>query len=63
MENTNIQTTAENTPPTFTKRIGQTTYEVSVHFSKTSLEDFHKKIERLILNDVQKADFFRHYNY
>jgi hypothetical protein len=47
----------ENEPPKFSKKIGRTTYEVNIHFSTTSQEDLHKKIERLILNDVQSAEF------
>ncbi len=36
----------------FTKRIGSTTYRVSVHFSKTSRETVNDKILRLIKNEV-----------
>jgi hypothetical protein len=44
-------------PPTretgiFTKRIGSTNYQVSVHFSKTSRETMNEKIMRLIKNDT-----------
>ena len=38
----------------FTKRIGSTTYRVSVHFSKTSRETVNDKILRLIKNEVRK---------
>ena len=38
-------------PSAFTKRIGSTTYNVSVHFSKTSKETMNDKIIRLIRND------------
>ena len=34
--------------PQFTKRIGSTTYKVSVHFSRTSKETMQDKILRLI---------------
>ena len=34
-------------------RIGSTTYEVSVHFSKTSKETLEDKILRLIESEVQ----------
>ena len=34
------------------KRIGSTTYEVSVHFSTTSTETIEDKILRLISNDA-----------
>ena len=36
----------------FTKRIGTTTYRVSVHFSKTSRETVNDKILRLIKNEA-----------
>ena len=39
-------------PPTFTRKIGKTTYQVSVHFSETSKETLDDKIKRLILNDL-----------
>ncbi len=44
-------------PSAFTKRIGSTTYNVSVHFSKTSKETMNDKIIRLIRNDetIRKA--------
>lgn len=35
------------------KRIGSTTYEVSVHFSKTSKENMNDKILRLIRNEAE----------
>ncbi len=38
----------------FTKRIGSTTYRVSVHFSKTSRETMNDKILRLIKNEVRQ---------
>ena len=43
-----------NEPGAFTKRIGSTTYRVSVHFSKTSRETMNDKILRLIKNEVRK---------
>ena len=36
----------------FTKRIGSTFYEVTVHFSKTSQENINDKVKRLIRNEV-----------
>ncbi|MGE5494660.1 MAG: transposon-encoded TnpW family protein [Burkholderiales bacterium] len=39
-------------PRAFTKRIGSTTYRVSVHFSKTSRETVKDKILRLIKNEA-----------
>ena len=37
---------------TITKRIGSTTYEVSVHFNKTSTETLEDKILRLVRSDA-----------
>ena len=39
-------------PATVLKRIGSTTYVVSVHFSKTSHETMEDKILRLIKREV-----------
>lgn len=52
-----MQTTAKGEQPqsgprAFTKRIGSTTYRVSVHFSKTSRETVKDKILRLIKNEA-----------
>ena len=57
MENTTTATASNHTPPTFTQRIGRTTYEVSVHFNPNAWENLHKKLERIILNSVQYDDF------
>jgi len=44
--------TMPTTPlPHLTKVIGNTTYEVNIHFSKTSSENVHDKLKRIILND------------
>ena len=40
------------TAHTITRRIGQTTYKVNVHFSRTSRETMNDKIMRLIKNDT-----------
>lgn len=37
----------------FTKKIGNTTYDVSFHYSKQSRESMNDKIIRLIENDMQ----------
>lgn len=37
--------------PNIKKKIGTTTYEVSMHFSTSSKESIEDKIERLIQND------------
>jgi len=42
----------ENKPLRLTKRIGSTTYKVSVHFSKTSKETLTDKLIRLIGMDT-----------
>ena len=45
----------EHTPatiPFMTKRIGNTTYNVSAQFSQTSTETLDKKILRMIKNDI-----------
>lgn len=39
----------------FTKRIGNTTYRVGVHFSGTNSETAKDKITRLIRNEAEKA--------
>ena len=38
-------------PPVLVKKIGNTTYNVVVHFSETSKETLEDKVKRLILND------------
>ena len=37
----------------FTKKIGNTTYDVSFHYSRQSRENMNDKIIRLIENDMQ----------
>ena len=37
----------------FTKKIGNTTYDVSFHYSRQSRESINDKIIRLIENDMQ----------
>ena len=44
--------TAIAEPRTITRRIGQTTYKVNVHFSRTSRETMTDKIMRLIKNEA-----------
>ena len=44
------------TTPTFTQKIGKTTYVVNIHFSKTSKETLTDKVERLILSDLQREN-------
>jgi len=52
MSKPNPTTTAETKQPAFIKRTGKTTYEVHIHFSKTSKETINDKIMRLIRNDI-----------
>lgn len=52
IENSETCTPAVQTPPTFRKTIGKTTYEVVVHFSTTSTETMTDKIKRLIQNEI-----------
>ena len=42
-------------PTVMQKRIGSTTYQVSVHFSKTSTETIGDKISRLIQNEAESG--------
>ena len=39
----------------FTKSIGNTTYDVSFHYSRQSRESMNDKIIRLIENDMQSS--------
>lgn len=57
IDNNETYTTAAQTPPTFRKTIGKTTYEVVVHFSATSTETMNDKIMRLIQNDSENLRF------
>ena len=45
--------TAPQEPYRFKKRLGSTTFRVSVHLSKTSKETASDKIARLIRNDAE----------
>ncbi|MCL2775369.1 MAG: transposon-encoded TnpW family protein [Oscillospiraceae bacterium] len=45
--------TSENPSPKIVRKICKTTYEVSVHFSKTSRETLSDKITRLIENETK----------
>ena len=46
---------SQNKPLCLTKRIGSTTYKVSVHFSTTSKETIDDKIIRLIARETQNS--------
>ncbi|WP_326975417.1 transposon-encoded TnpW family protein [Caproicibacter sp. BJN0012] len=40
--------------PTFLKKIGKTTYQVTIHFSTTNLETMSDKIKRMLRNEMQQ---------
>lgn len=44
----------ETPPYKMNRKIGSTTYNVSINFSKTSRENINDKIIRLIRNEAQK---------
>ncbi len=54
MQKNKQQTTTDTnaTSRTIRRRIGNTTYNVTVHFSKTSRETMNDKILRLVRNDA-----------
>lgn len=43
-----------STDRTISCKIGSTTYDVTIHFSKTSKENLNDKIMRLVRNDLQQ---------
>lgn len=47
-------TTQENDRPALVKKIGKTTYRVTVHFSTTSTETMSDKIKRMLKNEIQQ---------
>lgn len=51
--NNEIKSSDNQEIPNIKKKIGMTTYEVSMHFSSTSKESMEDKIERLIQNDYE----------
>ena len=48
-DSTEKNVTANNT---ITKKIGKSVYQVQIHFSQNSKDDFNDKLLRLIKNDV-----------
>lgn len=46
------KTTATTKPQTVKRKIGKTTYELSLHFSQTSTERMSDKVMRLLENDL-----------
>ena len=45
----------QDTPPALVQKIGNTTYEVSFHFSTTSRETMSDKINRLIRRELDAS--------
>lgn len=43
-----------NERPAFVKKIGKTTYRVTIHFSATSNETMSDKIKRMLRNEIQQ---------
>ena len=56
IETTNNSTTSDNTPQQMTEKLGNTTYEVFIHFSQTSKETLMDKVMRLIRNELGATD-------
>ena len=52
MQTTTVKKEQPSESGVFTRRIGSTTYRVSVHFSKTSRETVNDKILRIIKNEA-----------
>jgi Fe-S cluster biogenesis protein NfuA len=40
--------------PAFVKKIGKTTYRVTIHFSATSRETMSDKIKRMLRNEISR---------
>jgi len=53
MKKTDTTKRAQEKRKGFTKKIGNTTYDVSFHYSQQSRESMNDKIIRLIENDMQ----------
>ena len=47
----------EDTPPSFRKKIGNTTYIVTAHFSKTSKQTMSDIICRMIKLDIERRNY------
>lgn len=47
----------EHPAGTFNMRLGNTTYVIGVHFSKTSKETLEDKMKRLMRDDVKSSNF------
>lgn len=42
---------------TFKKKIGQTTYVVRFHYNENARETMQEKINRMLVNEVNRSDF------
>ena len=51
MNHDTSKTSPTAAPPAIVKRIGNTTFDIHIHFSETSRETFTDKVVRLIEND------------
>lgn len=51
MNHDTSKTSSTAAPPAIVKRIGNTTFDIHIHFSETSRETFTDKVVRLIEND------------
>lgn len=60
MEQTEKQTADKEQCSHIKKKIGRTTYNVAIHFSKISKETMTDKINRLILHGINNEDFFNY---
>ena len=57
-QNTNTAKAPKEAPAgTFNMRMGNTTYIIGVHFSKTSRDTLEDKMKRLMRDDVKTANF------
>ena len=52
MEQTQSNPTGERN--SFKQKLGNTTYNVTVHFNENSTETFEDKVKRLIINDCME---------
>ena len=56
VEMINANTATEGYAPPQMTQLGNTTYEVYIHFSQTSKETLTDKVMRLIQNDINSFD-------
>jgi len=54
--NTAKTVTTATTPSYFNRKIGNTTFVVSVSFSEKAVESMDDKILRLVANDIQRGE-------